>query len=191
MKPGMAEATGTVAGNIGGRIVGRLRERRRQKKLMDTQAGRMVLAEEREAAKKQVSGDYGMSEAEKRKTAGQVAEAGKEDINQLQRQILTEVARSGGRSGKTSGSLVGLAKAKADLQAKAGGQAAAASQQQVAAEKAQGAALAQRGFGRQSEFSALQQLAADKGAKEGAKLGKGIARGMLVGTGTTSAGAGD
>jgi len=181
-----------LAGGAIGKGMGKRKARKLEEELASTAAGKARTAETQKAAARQLSGDYGMSEAERRKTAAQIGEAPREEARQVRRQMLTEVAKGGmlGRSGATSTSLAGLNKAVAESGAKAGGQAAQASQQAAAVQKAQDAGTLDTAFlgevAKQDKREAMKALF----KKRGAQFGQSLAKAGLGGIGTTASAAG-
>ncbi len=179
-----------LAGGAIGKAAGKKKAQKLEAELAGTAAGKARESATQSAAARQLSGDYGMSESQRRKTAAQIAEAPREEARQVRRQMLTEVAKGGmlGRSGSTSTSLAGLNKAVAESQAKAGGQAAEASQQMAASQRAQDAATLDTAYlgevAKQDKREALKALF----KKKGQQFGRSVAEATMAKGGTAAAG---
>ena len=76
-----APAVGAVAGAGLSRLLGN----RRRRLLRESAAGQMQERAFSDAARRDITGDYGMSEAERRKKTAEATEAGREAINQQRR----------------------------------------------------------------------------------------------------------
>ena len=183
--------TTLAAGGIGAGL-GKRKARKLAKELEGTAPGQALAVETQRAAGRAVSGKYGMSDAERRKTAGQIAEAPREEARQVRRQMLTEVAKGGmlGRSGSTIAALTGLERAVAESGAKAGGQAAQASQQAAALQKAQDVGTLDKAMLAEIAKQGRRDRLAAIGRQRGAEFGAGLARAGLGDIGTISSAAG-
>ena len=181
-----------LAGGAIGKGLGTRKARKLEEELAKTSAGKALAAETDKAAARQLSGNYGMSEAERRKTGAQIGEAPREEARQVRRQMLEEAVKGGmlGRSGSTIAALTGLERAVAESGAKAGGQAAQASQQAAAVQKAQDAGTLSTAYlGEVAKQDKREQLKALLG-KRSAEFTQSLAQAGLSGIGTTASAAG-
>lgn len=185
MEPG-GSGFGTVAsgakkaaplglGIVGG-VAGNLLARRKQRQLAETVGGQAQSRRESRAAQRDITGDYGMSEAEKRKETASAAEAGNAQIGQQRRQMLQSVVAAGGlgRSGAALEAEKGLGQQQAALNAGAA---------QGVTQASQKLAGQQRAADQQTLDTALVGDAADqaerisetiKGAQTGYALGQKV-----------------
>lgn len=165
-----------LAGGVAGRAIGRLRERRRQAALDATVTGQAQKRTEEEAAQRQITKDYGMSDAQKRDIAQQATEQGRADIRG-RRQALRRVAAASGGLGR-SGALIeaekGLGQQSMALAAEGGRIAGDISQKQASSQEARDAGVIGTGLIREESRSRDLQKAGLLGQRRGAQIGRAV-----------------
>ena len=77
-----------LAGGAIGKAAGKKKAQKLEAELAGTAAGKARESATQSAAARQLSGDYGMSESQRRKTAAQIAEAPREEARQVRRSKL-------------------------------------------------------------------------------------------------------
>jgi len=192
LSPEQLAALADVGAKQIGRFLGRKRFEKLEKELMKDPSMKAAEAKRVGAASRELSGNYGMSDAEKQQTAGKIAEGSVEEGRKAQELFLREAVKSGnvGRSGKNVEMLAPLYRGLMEARASAGGKAALASQQKAAAQAgaderttAEGALRARYLLGERMKFE-------EKGARGASKFAKGFTDRKLGGPADMAAAAG-
>lgn len=173
----LADIAAKVAPTVGagvGALVSRVAGNRRRRELEESLGGQMQKRAQSRAAERDITGDYGMSEAEKRKQTAAATEAGREAIGQQRRDMLRSIVASGGlgRSGAAIEAEKGLGQQQAALNVGAA---------QAVQQASQARALEERATDRQVGEVALLAKAAEQKEKQ-EELQKGLQAGYKAGT---------
>ena len=176
LSPEQLAALADVGAKQFGRFLGRKRFEKLEKELMKDPSMKAAAVERVGAASRKLSGDYGMSDAERRQLTGKIAEGSVEEGRKTQDLLLREMVKSGnvGRSGKNVEMLAPVYRGLMEAPASARGKAAQASQQKAAAQAAaderttaEGALRARYLLGERMKFE-------EKGAQAASKFAKGF-----------------
>ena len=168
-----AKAAPAVGAGVGA-LVSRVMGNRRRRQLEESVGGQMQKRAQSRAARRDITGDYGMSEAEKRKQTAAATEAGREAVGQQRRDMLRSIVASGGlgRSGAAIEAEKGLGQQQAALNVGAA---------QAVQKADQAVGQAQRAEGREVGQVALLAKAAEQKEKQ-EELQKGLQTGYSAGT---------